>query len=384
MTTLWIHPFNGIAGDMLLGALIAAGADQGEIEQMLGTLSVDGWELVALPVSRHGIGATNLSVDADEGHVHRTAGDIIELVSAAELPERVIDRASAVFHALAKAEGHIHQQDPATVHFHEVGGIDAIVDVVGVCCALELLDVDDVIVGPIALGRGMVRSAHGRIPNPAPATVQLLEWWEVKGLDTTIELTTPTGAALATTLASRSGAMPAMRVTGSGFGAGDAEPDEFPNILQVVLGEQGAAHTQQLVQLETNVDDATGEILGHAVDQLLEAGALDAWITPIVMKKGRPAHVVSVLANPGDADHLAAVLLGETGSIGVRRSTVDRTAAERRVDTVEVDGQAIRIKVTAHRHKAEHDDVVRAATVLDLPARDIAARAEAAWRSADD
>ena len=384
MSTLWVHPFNGIAGDMFLGALIDLGVDRAEIERMLATLDVDGWELDVQPASRHGIGATNLSVHADEGHVHRTAGDIIALVRAGDLPDRVVERATAVFEALARAEGHIHQQDPATVHFHEVGGIDAIVDVVGVCCALELLDVDEIVVGPVALGRGMVRSAHGRIPNPAPATVQLLTGWDVKGLDTTIELTTPTGAALVAALGARSGPMPDMAVRATGFGAGDAEPDDFPNLLQVVLGDHEAAETRTLAMLETNVDDATGEILGHAVDQLLEAGALDAWITPIVMKKGRPAHVVSVLANPAHADHLSAVLLAETGSIGVRRHTVERTAAERRVDTVEVDGQPIRIKVTAHRHKAEHDDVVHAATILDQPARDIAARAEAIWRSDAD
>jgi uncharacterized protein (TIGR00299 family) protein len=380
MNTLWVHPFNGIAGDMMLGALLDAGADAAEVTTMLSTLGVDGWELQVESIFRSGIGATNVQVMTDEGHVHRTAGDIIALVESADLPVRVVERAGAVFRALAKAEGHIHRQDPDTVHFHEVGGIDAIVDVVGVCCALELLEIDELVIGPVAVGRGMVRSAHGRIPNPAPATVELLAGWEVKGLETPIELTTPTGAAIVAALGSASGPMPAMTVAGSGFGAGDAEPDDFPNLLQVVLGQRATVPAEMLTLLETNVDDATGEILGHTLEQLMTAGALDAWITPILMKKGRPAHTVSVLAVPDHAATLSSILLAETGSIGVRRTHLERDAAERRIEMVVVDGHEVRVKVTAHRCKAEHDDAVVAAAALDMPVREVAARAEQLWR----
>ncbi len=376
VTTLWIHPFNGIAGDMTLGALIDAGADADEIRADLHKLSVDGWELNTAEVFRNGIGAVNLTVDADEGHVHRTARDIIELVSAAGLNERVVARSTAVFEALAQAEGHVHRTDPDTVHFHEVGGIDAIVDVVGSCLALEQLGIDRIVVAPVTVGRGMAKSAHGVIPNPAPATMQLLEGVPVRGLDVQVELTTPTGAALVRALADSFGPMPAMSITASGFGAGDSELDEHPNLLHVVVGEAEATSTEQLIVIETNVDDLSGEYLSHAVAQLMSAGALDAWITPIEMKKDRPAATVSALVEPVDASRLGALLLAETGSLGFRAHGVSRAAIERKVVTVDVDGHQIRVKQTELTTKAEYDDVATAAAALGRPARDIAREAE--------
>ena len=376
LTTLWIHPFNGIAGDMTLGALIDAGADADAIRHGLSTLGVDGWELVVEDIFRNGIGAKNVTVEADEGHVHRTAKDIMELVSAANLPERVVSRSTRVFAALAKAEGRVHRANPETVHFHEVGGIDAIVDIVGSCIALEQLGVDKIVVAPVAVGQGMAKSAHGLIPNPAPATVQLLEGVPTKGLDVRVELTTPTGAAIVAALADSYGPMPEMTISTSGFGAGDNELDAHPNLLHVVLGEAESLGVDVLIVLETNVDDLSGEYLSHAVSQLMNAGALDAWITPIGMKKERPAATVSVLIKPLDADRIGAVLLSETGSLGFRAHGVSRSALERTVITVDVDGQSIRVKKTELTTKAEYEDVAAAALVLGRPARDIARQAE--------
>lgn len=381
MNTLWIHPFNGIAGDMMLGALVDAGADVNQLRSDLDTLNVDGWELRVEEVFRNGIGAVNLTVVADEGHVHRTAGDIIALVEAAQLPARVTERAARVFRALADAEGHVHRTDPASVHFHEVGGIDAIVDVVGSCLALEQLDVGQIVVAPVANGQGIAKSAHGIIPNPAPATARLLEGVPVRGLDVRVELTTPTGAALVAALADAFGPMPAMTVTTSGFGAGDNELDEHPNLLHVVLGAAEEMPSEPLLVLETNVDDLSGEYLAHAVSRLIDEGALDAWITPIEMKKQRPGAMVSALVDPLEADRLGAVLLAETGSIGFRSVGVDRVARNRTFDTVVVDGHEIRIKVTAHTGKAEFADVRAAAAALERPARLIAAEAESIWRA---
>jgi len=383
MTTLWIHPFNGIAGDMTLGALIDAGADVEQIRADLKSLDVDGWSLNAEQVSRNGIGAVNVTVEANEGHVHRTASDVISLVSNADLPARVIERARAVFTALAQAEGHVHRADPSTVHFHEVGGIDAIVDVVGSCLALEQLGVDRIVVAPVAVGQGIAKSAHGVIPNPAPATVRLLEGVPVRGLDLRVELTTPTGAAIVAALADHHGPMPAMIVAASGFGAGDAELDEHPNLLHVVLGQADEVENQDLVVLETNVDDLSGEYLAHAVTRLLAEGALDAWITPIEMKRARPAALVSALVAPELMDWVGDVLISETGSIGYRAYGVGRRAMSRHVDEVIVEGFTIRIKVTDHTHKAEFTDVARAAHELGRPARQIADEAEATWRAAD-
>jgi len=380
--TLWVNPFNGIAGDMMLGALIDVGADVARIELALGGLDLDGWTLELGRVDRHGVSATNLSVAVTEGQPERRASEIMDLIRNAPLPERVIDRATAVFTTLAHAEGAVHDQDPGSVHFHEVGGVDAIVDVVGTCVALEMLDVDRMVVGSIAVGHGSIRTAHGMMPNPAPATAELLKGWPVVGVDTTIELTTPTGAAIVAALG-ESGTIPPMRITGSGFGAGDAEPAAFPNVVHVMMGESQGGATEHLVVVETNVDDATGETLAHAVERLLDCGALDAWITPVLMKKGRPAHVVSVLSPPTRVESLASVLLGETGSIGYRVHSVDRSSQPRRTESVEIDGHRIRLKITPHTAKAEHDDVASAATALNRPAREIAARAEAIWRSGD-
>lgn len=378
--TLWIHPFNGIAGDMTLGALIAAGTDVDQLRTELAKLNVEGWQLNAEPISRNGISAINVTVDADEGHVHRTAGDIIELVTSAGYPKRVTDRAVRVFEALAEAEGRVHDMDPAKVHFHEVGGIDAIVDVVGSCLALEALGVEHIVVAPVAQGHGMAKSAHGIISNPAPATTLLLEGVPVKGLDVNIELTTPTGAALVRALADQFGPMPAMTITASGFGAGDKELEAHPNLLHMIIGEATVADTSQLIVLETNVDDLSGEYLAHAITKLIDAGSLDAWLTPIEMKRGRTAATVSVLVEPTQQERIGSVLLAETGSLGYRAYGVDRTAVSREMQSVDVDGHTIAIKVTDGTAKAEFTDVAAAAEALGRPARTIAAEAEQAWR----
>lgn len=379
--TLWINPFNGVAGDMLLGALIDAGAELERIEVALGGLDLDGWHLRAEPVDRSGIRAVNVTVESDDDQPVRRASDIVELIGRAPLVTRAADRALSVFDALARAEAAIHGTDVSDVHFHEVGAVDAIIDIVGVSVALEVLEIDRVVVGPVALGSGRVSgAAHGDLPNPAPATVRLLEGWPVVGLETSLECTTPTGAALVAALGTP-GPVPTMTVAASGFGSGDAEPEGFPNVLQVLVGEASQSAVEPLVVLETNVDDASGETLAHAVERLLSSGALDAWITPILMKKGRPAHVVSVLAPPARVESLGHVLLRETGSIGYRRSSVERIAQPRRLETVELDGHEIAIKVTPHTAKAEHADVTRVAAVLDRPAREVAARAEALWQA---
>ena len=387
MKAVWIHPFNGIAGDMTLGALIAAGADVDVLRSQLETLGVDGWTLHAEPISRNGIGAINVTVETNEGHSHRTAAHIIALVEEAALPQRVTERAIAVFTALAEAEGRVHQVDPAKVHFHEVGGIDAIIDVVGSCLALEALDIEYVAVAPVAVGHGLARSAHGIISNPAPATTHLLEGVPVKGLDVRLELTTPTGAALVRALADSFGPMPEMTITSAGFGAGDTELDEHPNLLHVIIGELSAVPittTDQLVVLEANVDDLSGEYLAHAVTKLLSSGALDAWVTPVEMKHGRPAVTISALTEPAAVQSIGEVLLAESGSLGYRSRGVERSALDRRFESVELEGHAISLKITNNTAKAEFGDVARVSDELGRPARIVAAQAEQLWRDASE
>ena len=407
-TVAWFHCFAGIAGDMALGSLIDAGADLDEVRALLDRLPIDGWRLDTEPVLRGGIAACRAVVTVTDNVVIRTYSHIVGLVSEARLPPRVTQRALATFAALAEVEARMHRRSVEHVHFHEVGGHDAVVDIVGTAAALEVLGVDEVRASPVATGTGMVRTAHGMLPNPAPAVVSLLEGAPLWGRNVAVELTTPTGAALLAALSSGYGPMPAMRVTAQGFGAGSRDIDELPNCTQVVIGVAvavavavggaeraepdahpgGLLHAdadadagQPVVLLETNVDDATGEQLAHAVTTLLEAGAFDAWLTPVIMKKGRPGSVVHVLTDTSKAVELRHVLRRTTGSLGVRATTGARWPASRTIESVSIDGQLVRIKVSPSGVKAEHDDVAAAARRTGGSLRDLARRAEAEWLS---
>lgn len=382
----WFHAFSGIAGDMALGACIDAGADPDEVRAMLAGLDVPGWTLRTEHVLRGGLAATRVVVEVQDDAHARSAGEIIALVEGSDLPERVRTRAVATFRALAEAEGELHGEHPDDVHLHEVGGHDAIVDVVGTCVALELLGVDLVLAGPVATGVGTTRSAHGTIPIPAPAVVSLLRGAPTSQVDVAMELTTPTGAALLRALVSGWGPLPAMTIVASGYGAGTRELPERVNAVQLVLGDAtvvdptGTGDGQPMVELAVNVDDATGEQLAHALAQLIEAGAADAWLTPIIMKKGRPGHVVSVLADQALVPALSAVLTTETGSLGVRSRPVDRWPTARHFDSVDVDGHPVRIKVTPARTKVEHDDAAEVAKRTGRPLREVVSLAEEAAR----
>jgi pyridinium-3,5-bisthiocarboxylic acid mononucleotide nickel chelatase len=385
----WFNCQAGVAGDMTMAALVDAGADPDVVASTIAGLGVDGYALLFERVQRCGVGATwaNVVVHTEhdpEGHHehphHRPLREILELLDEADLPDRVRRRARAVFSRLGEVEAAIHGIDPADVELHEIGALDSIVDVVGVCAALEALDIDDVWCSPIAVGHGSVRSAHGVIPNPAPATVALLSESGVPtvGLATTLEVSTPTGAALMTTLASGFGAMPAMAPSAVGYGAGTADTTERANVVQVVIGHHTVgAHDDgtPVTLLEANVDDVTAEVLGHAVSRLLAAGAHDAWVTPIVMKKGRAAHTVSVLCDPSSTATMRQLLLDETGTLGVRSSTMRRWPQRRTETTVEVDGHPIRVKVADHRVKVEFDDAAAAAAALGVPVRVVLDRA---------
>jgi len=378
-TLAWFHCFAGIAGDMALGSLLDAGADLSEVRSLLERLPVGGWTLDAHTVQRGGIAATRVVVVAEADGVVRTHAHIQGAIEEARLPGRVRDRALATFAALAEVEGRLHRRHPSQVHFHEVGGVDAIVDIVGTCAALEVLGVDEVCASPVATGTGMIRSAHGALPNPAPAVVGLLEGAPIYGRDLNVELTTPTGAALLAALASSYGPLPALTITASGFGAGSRDLEALPNLTQVVLGTPATADPpgQPVVLVEANVDDATGETLAHAVAALLDAGAHDAWVTPIVMKKGRPAYTVSALADPALAAQVTTVLRAETGSLGVRGTTLQRWPSPRTEGEIEVEGLPIRVKVGGGRVKVEHDDAARVARHTGRPLREVILRAEA-------
>jgi hypothetical protein len=384
--TAWFHCFSGIAGDMALGSLLAAGADEREVRALLERVPLGGWELRVELALRGGIACTRAIVTGHHDRVVRTHAHIAALIHEARLPERVTARALAVFAALAEAEGLVHRRPPEQVHFHEVGGHDAVVDVVGTVAALEVLGVDEVCSSPVALGTGMIRAEHGLLPNPAPAVVHLLVGVPTYGRETNAELTTPTGAALLQGLGGAFGPMPAMTVTATGFGAGTRDAADMPNCTQVVLGIAAPADTgtggggQPVVALETNIDDVTGEQLAGAIAALLEAGAHDAWITPVLMKKGRPGFTVHALADPATVESLRDVLRRTTGSFGVRATRGERWPSPRTLDEVRVDGESVRMKVGPDRAKAEWDDVARVATRTGRSASEVSSLAEEAWR----
>ena len=384
----WFHCFAGIAGDMALGALLDAGADLAEVRTLLERLPVQGWSLDAEATLRGGIAGTRAVVDAPEDGTSRSYADIVAIVTQASLPDRVATRALATFAALGGVEAALHRRSLDDVHLHEVGGLDAIVDVVGVAAALEVLDIGRVTASPVATGTGTVRAAHGVLPNPAPAVMALLAQAAapVHGLAIDMELTTPTGAALLAALATGWGPIPAMTVSASGFGAGSRDLDALPNLTQVVVGEEAGATGerapagQPVVLLEANVDDVTGEALADAVPALLASGAHDAWLTPVVMKKGRPAHVVSALVDVAVVAAVTDALVRTTGTFGVRRTELQRTPLPRSLTTVEVEGHPVAMKVGPHRAKVEHDDAARVSAATGLALAEVVSLAEAAWR----
>ena len=391
-TAAWFHCGAGTAGDMTLASLVDAGADSLQVIDIIGGLALDDYALMFERTQRAGVGATRAIVavhehDHHEHDHHRAWRDIKKLLNDSELPTRVRDRAQKVFAVLAEVEANIHGVAIDDIEFHEVGSIDAIVDIVGVCAALEVLNIDRIFCSNIAVGHGHIKSAHGTLPNPAPAVTALaaLRGVTLVGLDDHRELATPTGVALMVALADSFGAMPPLTVSSVGYGAGTNDIHGRANVVKVVIGEtseqtvlSGAGQDVQL--LEANVDDVSGEVIAHTIAELLNAGAHDAWATPIVMKKGRPAFTVHALCDPALTEKISAVLVSETGTLGLRGSVIQRWPQTRNEKSVTVHGHTIRIKVGSGRIKVENDDAVTASRALSLPLREVLALAEQAAR----
>ena len=388
MTLAYFDCFAGAGGDMIVAALIDAGADLDALKAHLARLDLAGCDVRTERVRRGGLGGLRFFVEPAKAtkHPHRSLADILALIDRAALPPRAADRAKAIFTRLAQAEAKVHRIDVQEVHFHEVGAIDSIVDIVGAAVALELLGVDAVQCSPIPTGSGTITCSHGTMPVPAPATAELLVGVPAGPADVTGEATTPTAAAVLTTLAGSYGPLPAMQVSAVGWGAGTRDDGPMPNLLRVFLGrpsDDGSADTA--VELAANIDDCTGEILGAALDALLAAGALDAWTTPAVMKKSRPAWVLSVLCRPADVPAMEDILFAQTTTFGVRRRTWTRTKLTRRHETVQTPYGPLRVKVGCRGDKEitvspEFDDCLAAAKSHGASVRDVLAAALAAYR----
>ena len=386
---VWFNCGNGVAGDMLMASLVDAGADRDAIATILQGLNLDGWALMFEEVSRAGVVSTQALVvehhgHDDDHHHHRPYSEIVQMLEAADIPIVVRERVLHAFAVLAVAEAAVHGTQVEDVEFHEVGSIDSIVDIVGVCAALEVLGIDYISCSPIAIGYGTTKMEHGDLPNPGPAVARMVADHAVPiiGVNTPLELSTPTGVALMIALATEFGAAPSMTITGVGHGAGSRDTPDRANVVQALVGLiDDHDHPESLTLLETNVDDISPEVVAYTISRLMELGALDAWATSITMKKGREALTISCLCEANNANALKQVMLDESGSLGVRISTVKREALPREMITVEVDGHSVRIKVGPSRAKVEFEDAASVARTLGLPLREVIARAEAAYES---
>ncbi len=387
MKTAYFDCVGGAAGDMIVAALIDAGASFDRIRESLSRLPVGGYALRTERASRAGISCLRFLVetDAQASQPHRHLKHIVKILDDAPLPDAVRDRAKAVFTRLGEAEAHVHGCSIEKVHFHEVGAVDAIVDVVAAALALDDLGVAEIVCSPIPTGSGTVTCEHGVMPVPAPATAELLRSVPLAACDEVGEMTTPTGAAVLTTLAAAFGPVPGMRIDAIGYGAGARSWKSRPNTVRVLIGRRdGDGAVDEVVALHANLDDMTPEAVAYAAERLLMSGALDVYTVPIIMKKGRPGVMLSVLADPAAADDLERILFAETTTFGVRRQALRRTRMTRTHETVMTPYGAIRIKVgrvgAVESRSPEFEDCRAAAASHGVPLRVVVDAARNACR----
>lgn len=375
-TLCYLDAFSGISGDMVVGALADAGADHAAIIDAVARLET-GAALSFEKVRRCGIAATKFHVAVEKQHQHRHLSHILRLIERAGLPERAAANASAIFKRLGEVEAAVHGVEVEKVHFHEVGAADSIADIVGACVALESLGVDTVVSSPLNLGSGTVETEHGVLPVPAPATAALVEGRPVYSRGPAVELTTPTGAAIATTLACRFGVLPPMKISRTGYGAGGYDFPGQTNVLRVILGRPTGAHEATTVSIiEANIDDLSPEVLAYAVERLLEAGALDATLEPVQMKKGRPGTLLRVIARPETREDLAQLIFAETSTFGLRLWEAERRVEERRWVEVETPHGKVRVKVSGEGWYApEYEDCRALARQTGVPLKRVVAEA---------
>lgn len=389
MKIAYFDCFSGAAGDMIVGALLDAMGDAPPVLDVLNRLGIGGYKARAEKVVKQGIAATHFVVDLDSTvrQPHRHLKHVVEVIRSAKLSTSVTERAIRVFTRLAEAEAAVHATTIEKVHFHEVGAVDAIVDVIGACLCLEELGVEQIHCSLIPTGHGTVTCEHGVLPVPAPATALLLKGVPLAECAEMGELTTPTGAAVLTSVGNRFGPPPAMTIGAIGYGAGTRDSKTRPNVLRVMVGESSEPSTEaeQIVVMETNLDDTTPQVVGYCIERLLAEGALDAFAMPIQMKKGRLGVLLTVLAEVDRVRSLERILFQETPTLGVRRRTMQRTKLARRQESVNTVFGEIRMKIGEFEGVVtatpEFDDCKAAALRGGTPLREVIAAADHAWRS---
>ena len=378
MKIAYLDCFSGVSGDMLLGAFVACGVEMAELEEPIRQLHLGDIRWQQESVKRAALLATQVRIEADAKQPRRDYRQIVELLGAAPLSPRVQQEALSIFKRLGEAEAAVHGCELEHVHFHEIGAVDSIADIVGSCLALEKLGIEELHCSPLNVGGGTVACDHGVLPVPAPATVALLRGIPVYSSGIAAELVTPTGAAIVSTLAKGFGPLPAMRIEAVGYGAGARNHKEMPNVLRVLIGQAaaGAVGLESLLMLEANLDDMNPQLCGFFAERAFAAGALDVFLTPVQMKKGRPGILLSVLCRPELRDPLTELFFQETTTLGVRSSEVLRRALEREWVPVATPYGEVRIKVSRQNgriinYSPEFEDCRRLATRSAIPLRKI-------------
>jgi uncharacterized protein (TIGR00299 family) protein len=384
MKTLYFDCFAGASGDMILGAMIAAGVAPETLNEQLGLLDVAGYSVDFETVDRSGISATYARVNVAHEHLHRHLSDILKIIYDSRLSDAIKDRAARIFSRLADAEARVHNVPVAKIHFHEVGALDAIIDVVGAAICFDLLGVERFVSSPLHVGSGTVNMEHGHFPVPPPAVAELLKGVPTYATDIVGELVTPTGAAIITTVCEEFGPLPRLEAEQIGYGAGTRQYEKFPNVLRVFIGEDAVAKgNESLWMIETNMDDISPQILGHVMERAFELGALDCYFTPVQMKKNRPGVLLSILCRSEQRTALNELLFAETTTLGVRAYAVERQALQRKIVVVETQYGPIDVKVAEINGQAikvmpEYEQCRLAARAANVPLRLVEAAAVAA------
>jgi uncharacterized protein (TIGR00299 family) protein len=389
MNTAYLDAFSGLSGDMMVGALLDAGADLSALDHAMAGLGLLGYRISARRKDVSGIAATKFDVEVLDAQPERHLGEIVAMIDRAALSPRATRNAMAIFEALADAEAKVHRTTRDHVHFHEVGAVDSIIDIVGAAWALDQLDISTLLVSALPMGAGFARSRHGIIPVPAPATAELLAGFPLRLGDGPSEMVTPTGAAILKALARPAAAITNFEIDRIGYGAGTKDFTDRPNLLRLMIGRERATFaTDDLIEISANIDDLNPQIYGHLSDRLFAAGARDVTLTPTIMKKGRPAVTLTVLAEAAARDHLAQLIFAETSTIGMRSHAVSRLKLERQSIAVETRFGTIHVKVSATAGGGaepltvapEYDDCQRAALAHDAPLKLVMEEALAAAR----
>jgi pyridinium-3,5-bisthiocarboxylic acid mononucleotide nickel chelatase len=380
MKLAYFDCFSGISGDMTLGALVDAGCDVEHLRAELRGLQVHGWELRAEKVWKNGMAATHIHVRTEDQQMHRSLSAILEVLRTSHLPAAVHDRASAIFQKLGEAEARVHDVPIEKIHFHEVGAVDAIVDIVGACIGFTALGIDKFACSPLNVGGGTAKMAHGVLPVPAPATANLLQGKPTYSNGIQKELVTPTGAAIVATLCNHFGPQPPMTVSAIGYGAGTADLEGQPNVLRIMIGDSAekvvAGYDEEISVIEANLDDMNPQIYGYFLEKALAAGALDVYTTPVQMKKNRPGMLLTVLCKPVDTNVLISLIFAETTTFGARTYRAQRRALPRESVSVSTSYGDVRIKISRVNgrilHVApEYDDCRKLAVEKNVPLQQV-------------